>query len=133
VVQATFLDCLFLDLLSHPQNVIASTVIDVGGRQVTQALVIALVVVVLVECPDLAFKIARQAVVFQQNTVLHHLVPSLNLALGLRVMWCALNVVYMAARLAERGYTEQEIMAITGHRTSKEVMRYTRARAKRHV
>lgn len=32
-----------------------------------------------------------------------------------------------AARLAELGCTEQEIMAITGHRTSKEVTRYTRA------
>nr|WP_306264818.1 tyrosine-type recombinase/integrase [Pararhizobium sp. IMCC3301] len=32
-----------------------------------------------------------------------------------------------AARLAEIGCTEFEIMAITGHRTSKEVTRYTRA------
>ncbi|SFJ73980.1 Site-specific recombinase XerD [Celeribacter neptunius] len=32
-----------------------------------------------------------------------------------------------AARLAELGCTEQEIMAITGHTTSKEVTRYTRA------
>ena len=32
-----------------------------------------------------------------------------------------------AARLAELSCTEQEIMAITGHRTSKEVTRYTRA------
>lgn len=32
-----------------------------------------------------------------------------------------------AARLAEMGCTEFEIMAITGHRTSKEVTRYTRA------
>ncbi|WIV50287.1 tyrosine-type recombinase/integrase [Marivivens sp. LCG002] len=32
-----------------------------------------------------------------------------------------------ASRLAELGCTEQEIMAITGHRTSKEVARYTRA------
>ena len=32
-----------------------------------------------------------------------------------------------AARLAELGCTEFEIMAITGHRTSKEVTRYTRA------
>lgn len=32
-----------------------------------------------------------------------------------------------ASRLAELGCTEQEIMAITGHRTSKEVTRYTRA------
>ena len=32
-----------------------------------------------------------------------------------------------AARLAEQGCTEHEIMAITGHRTSKEVIRYTKA------
>lgn len=32
-----------------------------------------------------------------------------------------------AARLAELGATEHEIMAVTGHRTSKEVTRYTRA------
>ena len=32
-----------------------------------------------------------------------------------------------ATRLAEAGCTEREIMAITGHRTSKEVSRYTRA------
>ena len=32
-----------------------------------------------------------------------------------------------AARLAALGCTEQEIMSITGHRTSKEVTRYTRA------
>lgn len=36
-----------------------------------------------------------------------------------------------AARLAELGCTEQEIMAITGHRTSKEVARYTRAARQR--
>ncbi len=32
-----------------------------------------------------------------------------------------------AAQLAELGATEHEIMAITGHRTSKEVVRYTQA------
>ncbi|MCP3972455.1 MAG: tyrosine-type recombinase/integrase [Rhodobacteraceae bacterium] len=32
-----------------------------------------------------------------------------------------------AARLAEMGRSEHEIMAITGHKTSKEVIRYTRA------
>jgi hypothetical protein len=31
-----------------------------------------------------------------------------------------------AARLAECGASESEIMAITGHTTSKEVVRYTR-------
>jgi hypothetical protein len=32
-----------------------------------------------------------------------------------------------AARLTEAGATESEIMAVTRHRTSKEVTRYTRA------
>jgi len=32
-----------------------------------------------------------------------------------------------AARLAESGCTEQEIMAITGHKTSKEIIRYTKS------
>ena len=32
-----------------------------------------------------------------------------------------------AARLAEAGASENEIMAVTGHRTSKEVTRYTRS------
>ncbi len=32
-----------------------------------------------------------------------------------------------AVRLAELGASEHEIMAVTGHRTSKEVTRYTRA------
>ena len=36
-----------------------------------------------------------------------------------------------ATRLAERGASEHEIMAITGHQTSKEVSRYTRAARQR--
>ena len=36
-----------------------------------------------------------------------------------------------AARLAERGCSEFEIMAITGHQTSKEVTRYTKAASQR--
>jgi integrase len=32
-----------------------------------------------------------------------------------------------AARLAELGCTEQEIMSITGHKTSKEIARYTKS------
>lgn len=36
-----------------------------------------------------------------------------------------------AARLAELGASEKEIMAITGHRTSKEIIRYTRGASQR--
>ena len=45
----------------------------------------ALVVVMLDEGPDLRFEIAGQEVVFQQDAVLHGLVPALDLALGLGV------------------------------------------------
>lgn len=38
-----------------------------------------------------------------------------------------------AARLAEAGASEKEIMAITGHRTSKEIMRYTKAAEQRKL
>lgn len=64
MLQTVFLDCLFPDLLSHRQVLRAPTVIDVGGRQVAEAFVIALVVV-NDECVDLAFKIARQEEIFQ--------------------------------------------------------------------
>jgi len=39
----------------------------------------------------------------------------------------------IAARLAELGASEHEIMAVTGHRTSKEVSRYTRAARQREL
>ena len=36
-----------------------------------------------------------------------------------------------AKRLAELGASENEIMAVTGHRTSKEIIRYTRGARQR--
>lgn len=45
----------------------------------------------------------------------------------MRVFSLLASVEAAAAQLAELGCTEQEIMAITGHRTSKEIARYTRS------
>jgi len=50
---------------------------------------LALVLVVVCEGFDLSFKVAGQEVVFQQYPVLESLVPTLNFALGLEVIWCA--------------------------------------------
>ncbi len=36
---------------------------------------------------DLCFKVTRQEVVFQQDAVFQSLMPSLDLALGLRMIW----------------------------------------------
>jgi len=56
--------------------------VDVGGRQVADALVIAQAIVVGDEGRDLGFEIARQVIVFEQDAVLERLMPALDLALG---------------------------------------------------
>ena len=94
MLQAAFSDCLFLDLLSHFQDLCASPVIDVGGRQVVQALVVTMVVVMVDESADLPFQIAGQEVVLQENPVFHGLMPPFDLALGLGVVWRTTNVIH---------------------------------------
>ena len=59
VVQTTFRDGPFLDPLSSRQNRLSASKVDVGRRQVFQALMVSLVVVVLDERLDLFLKIAR--------------------------------------------------------------------------
>ena len=83
MVQAPQFDGLSLDPLSLQQNGLAAPEVDVGGREIVEALVIAPMIVVLDEGCDLGFEIAWQEVVFEQDAVLHRLVPSLDLALGL--------------------------------------------------
>ena len=82
MLQASFLDCLFLDFLSQFQDFCASAVIHIERRQIVQALVVTMVVVVIDEGFDLPLQITWQGIVLQKNTVLHGLVPALNLALG---------------------------------------------------
>ena len=68
--------------------------VGVGGRYVVQALVVALVIVMLDERFDLLLEIAGQEVVFQQDAVFQGLVPALDLALRLRVERRAANVAH---------------------------------------
>ena len=49
---------------------------------------VALVVVVVGEGGDLPLQITGQEVILEENTVLHSLMPSFDLALGLWVVWC---------------------------------------------
>ena len=58
----------------------------VGGCNVAQALVVALVVVMIDKGLDLGFKIARHEVVSHQDAVLQNLMPPLDLALSLGVL-----------------------------------------------
>ena len=83
MLQAALSDCLFLDLLPSSQDGFVASEVDVGGCDVVQALVVTLIVVIRDECADLAFGIAGQIVVLQQNSVLHGLVPRFYFALSL--------------------------------------------------
>ena len=85
MLQAPMFDGLSLDPFSLSDDGGGPAEVGVGGRHVAQALVIALVVVVLDEGLDLSFQVAGQEVVFQQDAVLQGLVPAFDLALGLRV------------------------------------------------
>ena len=85
--QAAFLDCLVFDLLSASEDGFSPTEVDIGGCQVAEALVVSVVVVMIDEVADGLFERSWQVVVFQQDAVLQGLVPSLDLALCLRVVW----------------------------------------------
>jgi hypothetical protein len=77
VQQAAVGDGLSFDPFSFDQNGLATSEIDVGGRQIADAFVIAQVIVVSDEGLDLGFEIARQVIVFEQDTVLERLMPAL--------------------------------------------------------
>lgn len=88
-MQASRFECLSFDPFPLLQNGFVTTEVDVGRRDVVQALVISLMVVVIDEGFDLSVEVSGQEVVFQQDAVLQCLVPTLDLALALRVIRCA--------------------------------------------
>ena len=85
MLQAPIFDGLSFDPLALLDDGLCPAEVGVSRRDVVQALVIALMVVVLDERFDLSFEIARQEVVFQQDAVLECLVPAFDLALCLRM------------------------------------------------
>ena len=93
--QASRFDGVFLDPFPLLQNGLSATEVDVGRREVLQTFVIAPMIVVLYEGVDLQPEITRQVVVFQQDAVLQGLMPSLDFALGLRVIWRTSNMVHL--------------------------------------
>ena len=79
MLQASILDCLFLDCFPFYENVFGTPEVDVRGSDVVQALVIAVIVVVIDKDTDLLLQIAWQVVVFLENAVLHGMVPAFNI------------------------------------------------------
>ena len=93
--QAPGFDGLSFDPFSLFQNGLAAPEVDVGRREVLQALVVAPMVVVFDEGVDLLSEIAGQVVILQQDAVLEGLVPALDLALGLGVIRGATDVIHL--------------------------------------
>jgi len=95
VKQASRFDGLSFDPFSLLQDGLTAPEVDIGRRDVLKALVMAPMVVMLDEGVDPSAEVARQVVVFQQDAVLQGLVPSLDLALGLRVIRCASDMIHL--------------------------------------
>ena len=94
MIQAAVFDGEFLDPFSPFDNGGGAAEVGVSRRDVAEAFVIALVVIVLDEGPDLVFEVTGQVVVFQQHTVLQRLMPAFDLSLGLRMERSATNMVH---------------------------------------
>jgi hypothetical protein len=97
MLQAAVCDCGPLDALTFGEDRLGSSKIDVGGREVVDALVIADMIVVVDEGTDLPFEITGQIVVVEQNAVLQCLVSALDLSLGLRVIRGAAHMLHALA------------------------------------
>ena len=93
--QAPGFDGLSFDPFSLLQDSLTAPEVDVSGRKVLQALMIAAVIVVIDEGVDLLPEIAGQIVVFQQDAVLQGLVPAFDLALGFRVIRRAARMIHL--------------------------------------
>src|SRR5450631_2395201 len=93
VLQAAVCDGGPLDAVSFGEDRLGSSKIDVSGREVVDALVIADVVIMLDEGADLPFEIAGQVIVLEQDAVLEGLVPPFDFPLGLRVIRSAAHML----------------------------------------
>ena len=83
VLQAAVLDGLPFDPFSLHEDCLTASEVEVGGSKIADALVIALMIIILNKGIDLDFERTRQVVVFQEDAVLERLMPALDLALGL--------------------------------------------------
>ena len=92
--RAPMFDGLSFDPFSLFDDGCGSAEVGVGGSHVAQALMIALVIVMVDEGLDLGFEVAGKEVVFLANAVLQALMPALDLALGLRVEGRAAHVAH---------------------------------------
>ena len=68
--------------------------VNVCGREVVDALVVSVMIIMINKRVDLRFHIFREEVVFQQDPVFERLMLALDLTLSLWMMGCATDVVH---------------------------------------
>src|SRR5215470_17279747 len=83
-------------ILSLSRRMVWPPEVDVGRCEVGDALVVSQMVVVGDEVADLGLELARQIVVLEQDAVLERLMPSLDLALGHRMIRGAAVVLHFS-------------------------------------
>ena len=67
MLQAAILDCGSFDPFSLHEDFLAASKVDVGGREIAQALVIAAMIVVLDEGVDLGFQVTGKIIGLEQG------------------------------------------------------------------
>ena len=90
--QASILDGLSFNFFALQEDCLPPAEVHVRWRQVLQAFVISLVIIIGDECVDLILKIAGKKVIFEQDAILPGLMPTLDLSLCL---WMARGAVDM--------------------------------------
>ena len=95
MAQAAIHQGLALDAFPLGQDPFAASEVDVGGREVAEALMGSGMVVVFDEAGNRRLQLAGQVRVFEQDAVFECLMPTLDLALRLRMAW----------RMADVGHT----------------------------
>src|SRR6516162_5876341 len=91
MVKTSILNGLSFDPFSFKQDGLAK--VDVGRGEIGDALVVSQIIIMRDEVADPGFEIARKIVVLKQDAVFQRLVPSFNLALGLRMERCTADVI----------------------------------------
>jgi hypothetical protein len=89
--QASFFEGVLLDASPFLDDGLISAEVDVGRREITEALVVPVVVVVGDEGPDLPLQVARQEVVLQQDPVLQGVKKALERLRSLKTVFVCLE------------------------------------------
>ncbi len=94
MVQAAVLDGQFFDPVPPFDDGGVAAEVGVGGRDVAETLVVAVIVIVIDESAYLAFEVSGQVIIFQQDAVFQGLVPPLDLALGLGMIGSSTDMLH---------------------------------------